>query len=99
MSDGVMLIAISTPNPEELEAVQSYVSQVLPMLTAAGGKSPRRMKITETLAGSSSLNCFTMEFASADAVKAVFESDEYQALIPTRDKGFAQMNIVIAEDM
>lgn len=41
MANGATLIVISTPNPAELESVQSYVTQVIPMLVAAGGKSPR----------------------------------------------------------
>lgn len=57
------------------------------------------MKVVDTLAGVQSLNCFIMEFESVDAVRAVFAGDEYQALVPTRDRGFAQMNIMIAEDM
>ncbi len=40
-----------------------------------------------------------MDFESADAVKAMFESDGYRALIPARDSGFAEMNIHITSEM
>jgi hypothetical protein len=29
----------------------------------------------------------------------MFESDEYRALVPVRDRGFAEMNILITHEM
>ena len=40
-----------------------------------------------------------MDFPSDMAVNKLFESDAYAALIPTRDKGFTDMNIMIATDI
>jgi uncharacterized protein (DUF1330 family) len=40
-----------------------------------------------------------MDFESADTVGALFESDEYRALVPVRDRGFAEMNILITHEM
>ena len=40
-----------------------------------------------------------MDFESADAVTATFESGEYRALVPVRDRGFAEMNILITNEM
>jgi uncharacterized protein (DUF1330 family) len=40
-----------------------------------------------------------MDFDSADAVSAMFESDEYRALVPVRDRGFEEMNILITQEM
>ena len=34
-----------------------------------------------------------------DAVTEMFESDEYAALIPLRDKGFAEMNILVTRTL
>jgi len=38
-----------------------------------------------------------MDFDSEDAVTEVFESDDYAALIPVRDRGFTEMNILLTQ--
>jgi uncharacterized protein (DUF1330 family) len=40
-----------------------------------------------------------MDFESADAVTEMFNSDDYAALVPVRDKGFVEMNIQIAREL
>jgi uncharacterized protein (DUF1330 family) len=40
-----------------------------------------------------------MDFDSSDAIKAMFESEDYAALVPVRDQGFAEMNILLAAGM
>jgi uncharacterized protein (DUF1330 family) len=40
-----------------------------------------------------------MDFDSADAIGGMFKSDDYAALIPARDKGFAEMNIQLTREM
>ncbi len=40
-----------------------------------------------------------MDFDSADAISSMFESDEYQALVQARDEGFAEMNIMLSQEM
>ena len=40
-----------------------------------------------------------MDFDSADVVNGLFESDDYQALLPLRDKGFAEMNVLLTQGM
>jgi len=40
-----------------------------------------------------------MDFDSADAITTMFESDDYAALVPLRDRGFAEMNIQLSHEM
>jgi uncharacterized protein (DUF1330 family) len=40
-----------------------------------------------------------MDFDSSKAVTEMFESEAYAALVPVRDKGFAQMNIQLTHEM
>ena len=40
-----------------------------------------------------------MDFGSADAVTEMFASDEYAALLPVRDRGFSEMNIMLTQPM
>ena len=40
-----------------------------------------------------------MDFDSAEAITSMFESDEYQTPVPVRDRGFAEMNISLYQEM
>ena len=40
----------------------------------------------------------TMRFENADIIRNLFASDSYKALIELRDRGFSNINIMIADD-
>ena len=40
-----------------------------------------------------------MDFESADTVTELFNSDDYAALVPVRDRGFKEMNILLTHTM
>lgn len=99
MAEKATLLVTATPNGDEPEAMRSYLTDVGPLLMAAGGNPPRRLKVTNTVSGEPFGICMVMDFPSAEAIETVFESDAYKALIPGRDKGFRGINILIAADM
>ena len=99
MSDKSTLIVTAVPNPTEMASVQEYLKGVLPLLTGAAGKPVKRLKVNKVISGEPSGMVLVMDFDSADAVTAMFESDDYAALVPTRDRGFSEMNIMLAEEM
>ena len=59
----------------------------------------KRLKLDQVILGNPSGMVLVMDFDSAAAVTTMFESDEYAALIPTRDRGFAEMNILLTNEM
>lgn len=89
----------AVPNPNEMASVQEYLHGVLPLLTGAGGTVVRRLKTSQVVNGRPSGMVLVLDFDSADAVTTMFESDEYGALIPVRDRGFEEMNILITHEM
>lgn len=93
------LVVTATPNPDEMEAVQAYLAGVMPLLTGAGGHVVKRLKIAKTINGTPSGMILVMDFPSAQAVTDLFASDAYAALVPTRDKGFKAMNILVGQPM
>ena len=99
MSDTTTLIVTAVPKPDEMASVQEYLKGVMPLLTGAGGKPVKRLKVDSVIHGDSSGMVLVMDFDSADAIAAMFESDDYAALIPVRDRGFAEMNILLTRDM
>ena len=98
MSDQITLVVTASPNPNEMEAVQDYVTKAGPLLAGAGGIPVKRLKITDVFFGDKSFAILlVMDFPSKQAVVDMFNSDAYQALVPSRDKGFFQVNIFFAE--
>jgi uncharacterized protein (DUF1330 family) len=71
----------------------------MPLLSGAGGELVKRLKVDEIINGNPAGMVLVMDFESADAVTALFNSDDYAALIPVRDRGFKEMNILVTHTM
>lgn len=99
MNDKTTLVVTATPNPNEMASVQEYLKGVLPLLMGVGGKLVKRLKLDRGIHGSPSGMVLVMDFDSSDEVAGMFESEEYSALIPIRDKGFTAMNIQLTQEM
>ena len=99
MDDKATLVVTATPNPNEMESVQGYLKGVLPLLMGAGGKPVKRLKVNEVIRGNASGMMLVMDFDSDEAITALFESEEYAALVPVRDQGFKEMNILLTHEM
>lgn len=94
------MIVTSTINPDEMESLQAYVQSVMPMLLELGGQVVKRTKITDVYFGEKPPELLlVMDFPSKEALRAMFNSEAYQALIPLRNKGFSAVNILFAEEM
>ena len=72
---------------------------MLPLFKGAGGKLVQRLKVDTVIQGSSSGMVLVMDFDSADAISGMFESEDYAALVPVRNRGFAEMNILLTREM
>jgi len=99
MDNKTTLVVTAIPNPNEMESVKEYLQSVLPLFMVAGGKLVKRLKLDKVILGNPSGMVLVMDFDSPESVTAMFESDEYAALIPTRDRGFAEMNILLTNEM
>jgi len=98
--DPTTLIVTSTPNPEEMEALKSYVQDVMPLLLDLGGTVIKRSKITEAYHGEAKFTfLLVMDFPSKEKLTEMFNSDSYQALIPNRNKGFVDINILYGDNL
>jgi uncharacterized protein (DUF1330 family) len=92
------LLVTVTPAEGQGEAMGRYLQGVQPLLAGAGGTPVKRLRVTDTITGSAATGlALVMDFDDADAIRGVFASDAYQALIPDRDQGFSNVEILIAE--
>lgn len=93
----VIMIALNTVNPDNPDAVKAYAEAAMPLIKAAGGKPIGRFDCGEVITGTGFPGLvLAVEFPSAQAIKQVFESDAYKALIPMRDKAFSSFNVCIS---
>ena len=99
MDDKTTLVVTAVPNPNEVASAQEYLQGVMPLLVGAGGKLVKRVKTDTVIHGNPTGMTLVMDFDSADAVTEMFESDAYAALVPARDRGFAEMNILLTRTM
>lgn len=86
MSESATLLVTAVPNPEEMGSVQEYLQGVMPLFMDAGGTLVKRLKVDDVIQGSPTGMALVMDFESADAITELFESDDYAALVATRDR-------------
>ena len=99
MDEKTTLVVTAVPNPNEMASVQEYLQAVMPLLIGARGTLVKRLKTDKVINGRPSGMTLVMDFDSADAITEMFESDDYAALIAGRDRGFAEMNILLTREM
>lgn len=97
MSEKTTLIVSSAPSSDGQDAMQEYVQGVMPLLLALGGVVVKRSIFTEAYHGDKFFTyLLVMDFPSKQAVVEMFDSEDYQRLIPARDRGFANIHISFA---
>ncbi len=100
MSEKTTLVVTAMPNPAEQESMQAYLKGVFPLLMGAGGELVKRVKVQSALTGKPPHGVvLVMDFADREKAEAMFASEEYKALLPSRDKGFASIDICFASDL
>ncbi len=99
MDSKTTLVVTATPDPNEMPAAQQYLQDVVPLLARAGGRLIKRVEVVRVISGRPSAMVVVMEFDSARAITEVFKSNAYAALVPARDLGFREMNILLADDL
>lgn len=97
------LFVTATPILEHHDALEAYVSGIIPMLMKAGGSPPMIIKRDEAIVGrSDTFMSMIVTFPDPEAAaagRAVFDSPAYAALVPHRDRAFSKMNIAFYSDM
>ena len=94
------LIVVSTSNPENVKDLQVYVEKVMPLFYAIHGRVVNRSKINHAIKGEAPGEyLLVMDFPSKQSLLELFESKEYKALIPWREKGFRDINVLFADEM
>ncbi len=101
MSDTpVYLVVTSIPNPERMEQLQKYSSQVMPLLMKGGGEPVARYNVIEQLGGDGGPKVVSItKFPSAQAIKDVFSTADFKALAAIRDEATISVQQMICAAM
>lgn len=100
MSEKTTVVVTAMPNPAEQESMQAYLKGVSPLLMAAGGVVIKRLKVQGSLTGKLPHGAvLVVDFPDRAKVEAMFASEDYTALLPSRDKGFSSVDICFASDL
>ncbi len=100
MPNQALLFVTASPNPAEPEAMQEYLQRVMPLFLAAGGTLLGRGAVQETVAGTADYKmAMVMAFENIATAKSALDSEDYRNLIPIRDRGFAKIDITLAQSL
>jgi uncharacterized protein (DUF1330 family) len=94
------LIITAIPNPEKMEAVQAYLSQIMPVLVAAGGKPVGRYRVTNQVVGEDGPKMMALlEYADEQSISGMIDSEAFTALADLREEAFVQLNLMVSSPM
>jgi uncharacterized protein (DUF1330 family) len=95
------LIVNAIPNMDDMESFQSYISQIIGIFTKFGGNGMQRWKTAEQVMGKGGIKAIAVfEFPSAQSIKDMMASKEFNALNDLRKKAYKQeVDLMICESL
>lgn len=101
MSDtAAFLIMTAIPNPDKMEVVQAYLSQIMPVLMAGGGKPVGRYRVTNQIVGEGGPKMVALfEFSDEKSIADMIAGDAFNALADLREDAFLQLNLMASAPM
>lgn len=92
----VYVIACLTPNPDHPDDYQTYLERAMALLDRVGGKVAQHFPVGDVVVGTKPAETImVVEYPDLAAVHALFDCDEYKALIPVRDRAFDTYNVTM----
>ena len=99
MNVPVFLHIEATPNPNEFEALQGYLSQAPSVVNHYGGVVVATYDVECALDDKAKPAVFmVVSFPSREAIDSLFTSEAYQAIVPLRDKGFEHIRFYVTSE-
>lgn len=97
-ADSITAVILATPSAEGGDARKEDSEKVNPLGEAAGVEIIKGVRVSAPLVGELEYKAvFLLGFDSEQAAKGFFSSDDYQALIPLRNEGYDQYDVLIGQ--
>jgi uncharacterized protein (DUF1330 family) len=96
----VFLIINAVPNPQKLEQVQAYLSQIMPVLVSGGGKPVGRYKITSQPVGDDGPKLVALlEYPDEQSIADLIAGQAFGALNDLREEAFSKLSLMVGSAM
>ena len=90
----IQVIASLAINPDEPDALDTYFRVAGTLMEEVGASITQKIELGEAVIGEKASEIVMLvKYPSLDALQQVFNSPEYESLIPIRDKAFVKYNI------
>ncbi|MCT4557866.1 MAG: DUF1330 domain-containing protein [Pelagimonas sp.] len=90
----IFVIGCVTVNPAEPDAFQHYLDVTSPLLEKAGARVIQQFSLENALIGEKPAEMIMIvEYPDMAAVDGLFQSPEYQAVIPVRNRAFSTYSV------
>jgi uncharacterized protein (DUF1330 family) len=91
MTNKTFLVVNAIPNMDNMESFQSYLSQIVGIFKQFGGSGMQRWKTVEQVMGKGGIKAMAVfEFPSAQSIKDMMKSEEFNSLNDLRKKAYKQ---------
>lgn len=95
-----ILVINATPHAHMQAELQEYLGQIIPIFTSHGGKMISRARTIEQVIGENGpALTANFEFPSADAIRAMLASAEFNALNELRSAVYQRLDLMISEPL
>lgn len=93
------LMVNAIPNMDDMNSFQSYLAQIVGIFKQFGGTGMQRWRTVEQVMGNGGIKAMAVfEFPSAQSVKDMMASEEFNALNDLRKKAYKQeVDLMICE--
>lgn len=100
MGNQTFMVVEATPNPENMEDLQTYGSQSYDIMTKHGGVRVSNYKVESVLdSGDKPAMIGVFSFPNKQAIEdLLFNDADYQKLVPFRDKGFKSIRFFVCSE-
>lgn len=96
----VTVVAMVSFAEGEGGALRQYLEATAPLLKRVNARVVKQFALNEVVVGHRpAKNILMVEYPNREAVDRVFQSKEYQDIIPARDRAFSTYEISIAEQV
>ena len=94
----IQLVASLTVNPDEPEALRTYFDVAMGLIEDVGAKLSQKIEYGDPVIGDKPFEMVMLvDYPNYEAVRKVFHSEAYRAIIPERDKAFLKYNICLVQ--
>lgn len=95
----VFLHIEATPNPDEKDALKTYLSRVPDLIKLHGGVPIATYDVERAFDGGITPKVFTVvSFPSRESIDNLFSDEAYKAIVPIRDRGFRHLRFYVTTE-